>query len=276
MSQSHEIQGGTSVMMRLSLACEMAKRDVFARYKGSVVGLAWSFFYPVLMLAVYTFVFGVIFRSRWSGTQTAQNGEGLTSEFALILFSGLVVYGFFSECLNKAPGLITANTQFVKKVVFPLEVLPLSTALAALFHMLVSLVVLLIAMLVLKGNIPVTAVAFPLVMLPLLFATLGLTWLFCALGVYLRDLSQIMPLATTMLLFLSPVFYPITAVPESFQRVVRLNPITGVMDGVRDTLIFGVWPDFGLLFWQALPGLLLMVIGLAIFQYLRRGFADVL
>lgn len=258
---------------RFSLAWEMAKREVFARYKGSVIGLAWSFFYPVLMLGVYTFVFGVIFRSRWS---TTAGETSLTSEFALILFSGLVVYGFFSECLNKAPALITVNVQFVKKVVFPLEVLPLSAALAALFHMLVSLLVLLVAMLVLKGSIPVTAVAFPLVVAPLIFATLGLTWFFSALGVYLRDLSQIMPLATTMLLFLSPVFYPITAVPASFRKVVAFNPITGVMDGVRDTLIFGVWPNYNLLLWQFVVGLLLMFCGLAVFQYVRKGFADVI
>ncbi|HGM7308303.1 TPA: ABC transporter permease [Stenotrophomonas maltophilia] len=262
-----------SLATRASLAWEMAKRDVFARYKGSVIGLAWSFFYPVLMLGVYTFVFGVIFRSRWTGTHS---DAPLTSEFALILFSGLVVYGFFSECLNKAPGLITANGQFVKKVVFPLEVLPVSTALSALFHMLVSLLVLLIAMLLLKGGVPVTAIAFPVVMMPLLLATLGCTWLFSALGVYLRDLGQIMPLVTTMLLFLSPVFYPITAVPASFRHIVELNPITGVMDGVRDTLIFGHWPDMGLLLWQYLVGLLIMLFGLSVFQYVRRGFADVI
>ncbi|WP_049416896.1 ABC transporter permease [Stenotrophomonas maltophilia] len=270
------MQEQRSLATRMSLAWEMAKRDVFARYKGSVIGLAWSFFYPVLMLGVYTFVFGVIFRSRWTVAGQGAGEQPLTSEFALILFSGLVVFGFFSECLNKAPGLVTANAQFVKKVVFPLEMLPISTALSALFHMLVSLVVLLIAMLLLKGSVPVTAVAFPVVVLPLLFATLGCTWLFSALGVYLRDLGQVMPLVTTMLLFLSPVFYPITAVPASFRRVVEMNPITGVMDGVRDTLIFGNWPEPKLLMWQFVVGLLIMLAGLLVFQYVRKGFADVI
>lgn len=272
---SRALHGGDTASLRTQsgLAWEMARRDVFARYKGSVIGLAWSFFYPVLMLGVYTFVFGVIFRSRWA---SADGDVPLTSEFALILFSGLVVYGFFSECLNKAPLLVAGNVQFVKKVVFPLAVLPVSTVLSALFHMAVSLVVLLLAMLVLKGSFPPTIVAFPLVVLPLVMATLGCTWLLSALGVYLRDLSQITPLLTTMLLFLSPVFYPITAVPPTFRRVVELNPITGVMDGVRDALVFGRWPDPGLLAWQYAVGLLVMIGGLAVFQFLRKGFADVI
>jgi len=273
MKQAFQGSGIGSMRAQSGLAWDMARRDVFARYKGSVIGLAWSFFYPVLMLGVYTFVFGVIFRSRWA---TAEGDAPLTSEFALILFSGLVVYGFFSECLNKAPLLVASNVQFVKKVVFPLAILPVSTVLSALFHMAVSLLVLLLTMLVLKGGVPLTVLAFPLVVLPLVMATLGCTWLLSALGVYLRDLSQVTPLVTTMLLFLSPVFYPITAVPPAFRRVVELNPITGVMDGVRDALVFGHWPSPTLLAWQYVVGALVMMLGLAVFQFLRKGFADVI
>lgn len=265
-------QSTASFWIQRALAWEMAKREVYSRYQGSVAGLAWSFFYPVLMLGVYTFVFGVIFRSRWS----ADAGNLPTSEFALILFAGLIVYGMFSECLIKAPALITANIQFVKKVVFPLEVLPVSCVLAATFHMVVGLLVLFAAMLLVQGGIPVTALMFPFVFLPLALATLGITWFIAASGVYLRDLAQVMPLVSTMLLFLSPIFYPITAVPEKFRRIVELNPITGVVEGVREVLIFGRLPDLSVLAWQYVAAVTIAALGLWWFRFVRKGFADVI
>ncbi|GAB3509069.1 ABC transporter permease [Pseudoxanthomonas daejeonensis] len=254
------------------LAWEMAKREVYSRYRGSAVGVAWSFFFPVLMLGVYTFVFGVIFRSKW----TVPDGQQSTTEFALILFAGLIVFGMFSECLVKSPALIANNPQFVKKVVFPLEVLPVSCVLAAIFHMLVSLVVLFMAMLFVQGGVPWTALLFPLVVFPLLLATLGVSWFLASTGVYLRDLGQLMPLLSMALLFMSPVFYPITAIPERYRHIVEMNPITGVVDAAREVLVFGRLPDWSVIGWQMLASLVIAVLGLAWFRYVRKGFADVL
>lgn len=255
------------------LAWEMAKREVYSRYRGSVAGVAWSFFYPVMMLGVYTFVFGVIFRSRWTGSM----GDGLPMpEFALVLFAGLIVYGLFSECIVRAPGLVVSNVQFVKKVVFPLEILPVSSVLAALFHMLVSLVVLFCAMLLIQGYIPPTALLAPLVLLPMVIATLGISWFLAASGVYLRDLSQFMPMVSTVLLFMSPVFYPISAIPEKFRHLVYLNPITGLVDAARDVLVFGRLPDWTGLSIQYAIATSIAILGLAWFRFTRKGFADVL
>ena len=254
------------------LAWEMAKREVYSRYRGSIVGLAWSFFFPVLMLCVYTFVFGVIFRSRWTAGADMQS----TSDFAIILFAGLVVYGMFSECLVKAPMLIVGNVQFVKKVVFPLEVLPVSCVLAAIFHMGISLIVLFMAMFLVGGEIPWTVILLPAVLLPLVLATLGLTWFLSASGVFLRDLSQVMPLLSMVLLFLSPVFYPISMIPERFRSIVELNPITGVVDAARAVLVFGTSPNWSVVGWQLLASLFIALFGLLWFRFVRKGFSDVL
>ena len=255
------------------LVWAMAKREVLARYRGSAMGLAWSFFYPVLMLCVYTFVFGVIFKARWGvGAQTDEP----MSRFAVILFAGLVVYGMFAESISKAPTLITGNAAYVKKVVFPLEILPLSGVISAVIHMMFGLLVLLLAQLFGSGSIPLTALAFPLVVLPFILATTGVSWFLAATGTYLRDLAQIAPLMATVLLFLAPVFYPITAVPERFRPLIELNPITGLVDAVRGVLVFGRLPDPTWLLGQYIVALLIALAGLYWFRLLRKGFADVL
>lgn len=262
-----------SLWKHRALIWEMAKREVSSRYKGSVMGLAWSFFYPLLMLCVYTFVFGVIFKSRWGlPTDTAEP----TSRFAVILFAGLVVYGMFSESISRAPTLVTSNATFVKKVVFPLEILPVSSVLSSVIHMLVGLLVLLLAQVAVNGGLPLTALAFPLVVFPLMLATLGISWFLAAAGVYLRDLAHVAPLFATLMLFLAPVFYPITAVPEKFRPIIEMNPITGIVDAVRGVLVFGRLPDPMWLLGQYAAAALIAVLGLYWFRYLRKGFADVL
>ena len=163
------------------LIWQMTKREVIGRYRGSVLGLFWSFFNPVLMLIIYTFVFSVVFKARW-GT----GGES-RFEFALILFAGLIVYNLFAECLTRAPALIVGNVNYVKKVVFPLEILPLVVMVAALFHSIVSLSVLLIFFVLASASLHWTIVFAPLVILPLLLTTIGLSWILASLGVFLRD-----------------------------------------------------------------------------------------
>ena len=251
------------------LIAQMTRREVIGRYRGSVMGLAWSFFNPVLMLVVYTFVFSEVFQSRWAG----QEGKG---DFAILLFVGMIVHGLFAECANRAPSLILSNANYVKKVVFPLEILPLISLGAALFHSCISVVVLLAAQQLLSGSTPMTALYFPLILLPLCLGTLGLSWLLAALGVFIRDVGQIITVLTTVLLFLSPVLYPVSALPEAYRPWLQLNPLTYIIEDSRNVLIFGHAPDwqaFGL----ALAGSALMaMVGFWLFQKTRKGFADVL
>lgn len=183
-----------------SLIKALVKREVVGRYRGSIMGILWSFFNPVFMLAVYTFVFSVVFKARWNA------GSDSKTEFALILFVGLIVFNLFAECFNRAPGLILANVNYVKKVVFPLEILPWVALGSALFHALISLGVWLIAYLIFFGMPHLTVFLLPLIILPLLLLIMGLTWGLAALGVYLRDVSQFIGITTTVLNVSFPCF----------------------------------------------------------------------
>lgn len=252
------------------LILRMAKRDVIGRYRGSMLGIAWSFFNPLLMLAVYTFVFSVVFTARWGGGV----GESKTA-FAMLLFAGMIVHGLFAECLNRAPSLILSNANYVKKVIFPLEVLPWVAFASALFHASISFAVLLLAQLVLDGHLYWTVVLFPIVLLPLVLATLGLTWLTASLGVYIRDVGQVTMMFTTILLFMSGIFYPISALPPEYQEWMRFNPLSYIIVESRNTLLLGVVPDFARLSVHLAGGLAIAWLGFAWFQRSRRGFADV-
>jgi lipopolysaccharide transport system permease protein len=253
------------------LILQMSKREAIGRYRGSVMGLAWSFFNPLLMLVIYTLVFSVVFKARWG-----IGADESKTDFAIILFVGLIMHGLFAECINRAPGLIISNVNYVKKVVFPLEILPWVALGSALFHTAISLVVLVLAQIVLNQQVPLTAVLFPLVLLPLIFGSMGLAWFLAALGVYLRDVSQITGMFTTVMLFISAVFFPITALPERYQFWLHFNPLAVVIEQSRSVLVFGNLPN--LLSWSFIMGLGLVVAwaGFAWFQKTRKGFADVL
>lgn len=253
------------------LILQMSKREAIGRYRGSVMGLAWSFFNPLLMLIIYTFVFSVVFKARWG-----IGADESKTDFAIILFVGLIVHGLFAECINRAPSLIISNVNYVKKVVFPLEILPWIAFGSALFHTAISLVVLLLAQLVFNQHMPLTAALFPLVLSPLILGSMGLAWFLAALGVYLRDVSQITVMFTTVMLFISAVFFPTTALPERYQFWLHFNPLAVVIEQSRSVLVFGQLPDP--LSWFAMMGLGLVMAwaGFAWFQKTRKGFADVL
>ena len=247
-----------------------ARREVIGRYRGSVLGLLWSFFNPLLMLAVYAFVFGVVFKSRWNPTSDSK------TEFALVLFAGLVVFNLFSECINRAPSLVLANPNYVKKVVFPLEILPLVTLLSALYHMVISLGVWLAAYIVFFGVPHRTILLFPLIIAPYGLFIMGLSWIFASLGVFLRDVSQFIGVAVMTLMFLSPVFYPVSALPEGSRDLLYLNPLTPVIEMTRDVLFWGTVPDLPLLGVCWVASGVIAWLGFIWFQKTRQGFADVL
>ena len=252
------------------LIWQMTQRDIAARYRGSVIGLAWSFINPLLMLLVYTFVFSVVFKARWGVEEESR------SDFAILLFAGMIVFGLFAEMINRAPGQIVSNANYVKKVVFPLEILSWVSLGSVLFHSLVSLAVLLLAQLLINLSLPWTVILFPLVLLPLIFASLGGAWFLAALGVYVRDIGQITAVFTTVLMFMSAVFYPISALPESYQAWLRLNPLVLIITESRKVLILGRLPDWSWLGISLLMGLTIAFAGFWWFQKTRKGFADVL
>lgn len=262
---------GKSLWRNRQLVTQMTRRDVIGRYKGSAMGLAWSFLNPVFMLVVYTFVFSVVFKARWD-----VGGEESKTQFAVVLFVGMIVHGLFAEVLNRAPGLILANVNYVKKVIFPLEILPIVSMGAALFHTLISLAVLLIAFAMFNGFLHWTAVFAPLVLLPLIILTLGLAWMLASLGVFLRDVGQTIGIVTTVMMFLSPVFYPVTALPEELRPWLMANPLTFIIEQAREVLIWGHLPDWLGLSIYTLIATAVAGLGYAWFQKTRKGFADVL
>jgi lipopolysaccharide transport system permease protein len=261
---------GKSLWRHRQLILQMTKREVVGRYKGSAFGLAWSFLNPVFMLAMYTFVFSVVFKARWG-----VDGVESKTQFALVLFVGMIVHGLFAEALNRAPGLILSNVNYAKKVVFPLEILPVVSMGTALFHSLINLGVLLIAFVLSNGYLHWTALFAPLVLLPLVIFTLGLSWMLASLGVFLRDVGQAMGIITTVTMFLAPVFYPMTALPEKIRPWIMGNPLTFIIEQARQVLIWGIPPNWAGMGAYTLAATVIAWAGYAWFQKTRKGFADV-
>lgn len=259
-----------SLWRHRALAASLVRREVSGRYRGSLLGLLWSFFNPLFMLSIYTFVFGVIFNARWG------EGSGSRTEFALILFAGLIVFNFFAECANKAPALVLSNVNYVKRVVFPLEILPWVSLGATLFHALVSLTVWTVAHAIIFKTIHLTVFFLPLVWVPLVLFVMGISWALASLGVYLRDVAQIVGILTTVLMFLSPIFYSASMLPEQYQHWLLLNPLNPIIEQTRNVLLWGKMPDPVVLLAATLAGGAVCWLGFAWFQKTRKGFADVL
>lgn len=234
------------------------------------MGLLWSFFTPVLMLVVYTFVFGVIFKSRWVG------GTSSKSEFAVVLFAGMMVFNLFAECINRAPSLILSNPNFVKKVIFPLEILPVVSFGSALFHFLVSVLVWLLFYLIVFGVPSADALWLPMVILPLALFSIGISWWLASLGVYLRDVGQVIGVITTILMFMSPIFYSIESIPERFRGLMYISPITYFVEQTRDLLVWGKGMHWVPWCKVTLISAVIAALGFAWFQKTRKGFADVI
>ncbi|MFO1322757.1 MAG: ABC transporter permease [Burkholderiales bacterium] len=253
-----------------SLLWQFSRREISGRYRGSLIGFGWAVLNPLLLLAIYTFVFSVVFRMRWDGPVDDRFG------FALVVYAGMLVHGFFAECMTRAPSLVVDNRNLVKRVVFPLEILPWSALVVAAFHFVVGVVLIVAARLASSGAVPVTALALPLVALPLALLALGVTYAFASLGVYLRDLSQVVGFLALTLLFMSPVFYPASAVPENWRFVIDWNPIAALIEMTRGALLFGRWPSAASLATLWGLGFAVAWLGFYGFQRTRRGFADVL
>lgn len=266
-----------------SLIWQFAQRDIAARHRGSWLGILWVLLHPLVMLAVYTFVFAIIWEARWSSTDAGAGPlVGTMAEkatFAITLFCGLVVYEVFSVSVNNAPTLIVHNPNYVKKVIFPLEVLPLAQVLAAVVLSAVGIGVLLVANLALRHTVSATIWAAPLVLVPLVLLAGGLTMLVSALGVFLRDLRVIVTVLVQILFFMTPILYPaekLAKLPAWLQSLLSFNPLAPIFESARATLVFGLMPDFAGLAYAGAVGCGAFVVGYAVFTKAKRGFADVL
>ena len=253
------------------LIWQLTKRELTGRYRGSYLGIFWALLNPLLMLAVYTFVFSVVFQTRWD-----RSGDEPQLQFALILFSGLIVHGMVAEVLTRSPGLVLQNANYVKKVVFPLEVLPIVITVTALINACVSYVLLILAFGAVNGVVHGTAILMPLVLLPYMAFLLGVGWILASLGVYFRDVSQLTGLLSTLLLFVSPIFFPMDALPELFRPLFLANPLSFVIEQTRDLLIWGNQPDWAALGAYYVVAFAIAAAGFYGFQKTRKGFADVI
>jgi len=255
---------------RRELVAQLTYKDVVGRYRGSILGLFWSLFNPLLLLAVYTIAFRDILAIRW---EQAGDSHG---DFAAFLFVGLIMHSLFVECLNRAPLLVVENPNYVKKVPFPLQSLAWVLLGTTLFHALASALVLILFLAVTEGGLAPTALLLPMVLLPALPMLLGMIWILAATGVYLRDTAQVTGPLATALLFLSPVFYPSTAVPPFLAPFIWLNPLTLIIEQSRLVVLQGSTPDWLSLALYLLVGCGVALLGLALFQKARSGFAEVL
>lgn len=260
----------TTAIAHRYLIAELTKREVQGRYRGATFGLLWSLISPFLMLMVYTFAFENILKNRWPS-----EGRG-TDSFAIVLFVGLIVHGFFAECFSRSPVLITGNANYVKKVVFPLEILPFPVLLSALFHTGMNIAVLMVLMLCVQGYIPFTAFLLPIVLAPFVLLMLGLSWCMAALGVYFRDISQVTGVLSTAVLFTSSAIIPTSVVSEQYRPIFELNPLTIIVDQAREVVLWGGVPDWYALGLYSAVGITISLVGYVGFMATRKGFADVL
>lgn len=254
------------------LFCQILQRNINSRYHGSMLGLIWSFIHPLMMLAVYTFVFGIVFKARW-GVEALEDSR---AAFPLIMFCGLAVFNLFSESVGSSGNLIVSHAGFVKKVIFPLELLPICTVTTTFFFGIAWFFLLLLGTCFFLQSFSWTMFLLPLPLLSLLLFTMGISFIIAAFGVYLRDVPQLVGVTTQILFFMTPIFYPLSLVPERLRWLLGLNPLTPLVEETRKLFLYGQAPDFARCLWLFLFSLAVFQIGFVCFGKMKKGFADVL
>ncbi|AWN75765.1 ABC transporter permease [Legionella anisa] len=251
------------------LIFQLIKRDILMRYRGSFAGILWLILAPLLMLGLYTLVFSVFMHIQWPGVTN-------NLMYSLLIYVGLIILNFFSECMNRSPIMIISNANFVKKVVFPVEVFPWVIVGTTLFHAMVNTLILVVFSFFLLGKINITILLLPFLFVPLILFTLGLSWFLCSAGVYIRDIAHMMAFLLQIVMYLSPVFYSISMLPEMFQKILLLNPLTFIIEQARSLVIFGTFPQWTTLSIFFVISICVAYIGFLGFQKTKDGFADVL
>ena len=249
---------------------QLVRRNVEVRYKGTMIGLVWMIVTPLVMLAVYTFVFGMVFKVRWSGFGDSK------AAFALIMFCGMTVFNIFAESINGSVGIVTGNPNYVKKVVFPLELLPVSSVFSACFFGLIWIGILLLGTVLCLHKFCFTTVCLPMIFIPLVIFSCGIAWFVASLGVFFRDLAHIVGIVLQVLYFMTPIFYSMEMVPESIRPILLLNPMTSLVQFTRQALMYDQWPDWHVFGVVTLLSMAVFQLGYFWFMNTKRGFADVL
>lgn len=260
----------TELWLHRQLIKQLSLREIRSRYQSTVIGLGWTVLAPLIMLLIYATVFGKLFPSRW-----IQQDQASPQEFALILFAGLLLFNFFAEVLGRSPGLVVSQPSYVTKIVFPVQLLPVVTVFAALVQLFISLGLLGLGLL-LSGIAHAHWLLIPFAVAPLMLLTLGLAWILSATGVYARDISQVVAMVLAGLLFVSPIFYPISALSPAMQGFILLNPLTIPIEALRDIMVWGRLPNVWQLALYWVIALVIALAGLRWFKWLRKGFSDVL
>ena len=260
-----------SLLQNRELLQTMSWKEINGRYRGSLLGRSWSLINPIIMLVVYTFIFSTVFKARWQDLE-----ELGPLGFAVNIFSGLIVFGLFAECISVAPNKILENPNFVKRVVFPLEILSATTLISAIFHALTSLVALAAFELFALGRVPLTFILIPVTWIPLCLICLGSGWLLSAAGVFFRDTAQLITPLVNMLMFLSAVFYPVSALPKQWQLPLQLNPVAVTIEQTRIVAIQSEFPSARFIVLGTIIGAIFAQLSFNIFQKVKRGFADVI
>jgi lipopolysaccharide transport system permease protein len=255
------------------LIWNLTKRELKSTYQSSFLGVLWTIIPPLMMLLIYTFVFSFVFQAKWSTSGGEQTPPG---EFALVLFAGLTPFNFFSAGTIRSPGLILAVPNYVKKVVFPLETLPVVIIGANFITSLVNVVLILIGDLIVYHTVPLTALLLPLAYIPLILITLGLSWFLSSLGVFVRDIGHAINIVVQVLLFITPIFYSADHVPEPLKFVVVLNPLSPIIDSFRRILIWNEPIEWVAWVMVTMFSALVAVLGFAWFSATKRAFSDVM
>jgi lipopolysaccharide transport system permease protein len=253
------------------LVVSLARREILARYAGAFLGGAWAVISPLVMLAIYSFVFGVVFRGKWG-----QGSEQSLATFAIVIFCGISAFNIFQECVVKAPSLVVAQPNLVKRVVFPTEILAMSAVGAALFQAGINFALVVAANYLVAGVVHWTVVLLPLTLLPLVFLTLGVSWLLSSMGVFFRDVQQMVGLLANALLFLTPIFFSLEMLPPQVRAYAALNPLASIVESIRAVVLWGVIPHFHQWIVSMIISWIVMQIGYAIFMRLKPTFADVI
>ncbi|MFQ7839825.1 MAG: ABC transporter permease [Enterocloster bolteae] len=248
----------------------LVKKDIEQRYKGSVLGILWAVLVPLLMLAIYTFVFSEIFQAKWNVS------GGDKYEFAMVLFCGLSAFNMVSEVMSRSTNLIASNTNYVKKVIFPLELLPAVATFSALFNCIISYLILILAKLILYKTISITLYQIIMAFLPLCIFCMGISLIISALSVYLKDIGNVISIVVMILMYMSPVFFSLSAVPGKFRIICEINPMTYIIENFRNVVLYGSNIDWKFYILSLLASIALLVIGKIIFERTKVGFADVL
>ena len=269
LSKNHPAQMFVMLWRHYDLILQLIKRDILTKYRGSFAGLLWVVIAPLLMLSLYTLVFSVFMKVKWPGVTN-------NLMYSLIIYVGLIVLNFFSECVNRAPGIIVSNANFVKKVVFPLEIYPWVIVGSAFFQAIINTSILAVFCLIILGKIHITILLLPFLFLPLTLITLGFSWFLSSAGVFVRDITHLMVFIMQIIMYLSPVFYSISMLPEMYQKVLFFNPLTFVIEEARKLVIFGNQPQWGTVGVFFIISVSIAYLGFLWFQKTRDGFADVL